>query len=163
MHVGRALRIFRHKQAISPVISTVILTGAVLAISFVVLSWAQYRSSAYQDQFSEAVDRNIAKLKERLAYEFIFYDQNSKKLSVYIINYGTINMTIRTVYVSNATWFVVFSNVNLKFLNGTSTSVLNSGDEGFFVLSLNGLIEGKTYSVRIISGRGSNFDGSFIA
>ncbi|MGC9094895.1 MAG: archaellin/type IV pilin N-terminal domain-containing protein [Candidatus Bathyarchaeia archaeon] len=156
-------RKFRYKRAISPVISTVILTGVVIAMSFVVLSWAQYRSSAYQSEYGEAVDGDIAKLKERLAYEFIFYNSTGKALSVYIMNSGAINVAIQTVYVSNATWLVVFQNVNLKFLNGTSTQVLNSGDEGLFVLSLNGLVPGKTYSVRIISGRGSSFDGSFVA
>jgi hypothetical protein len=157
-------RLLQNRRAISAVISNVILVGAVIAVSFVVLFWAQYRSSAYNEQYSEAMNSDIAKLKERLVYEYVFYDEGEDKLYVYLMNVGTVNnVTVQTVYVRNSTWFTVFSSVELKFLNGTSTNDLDIESEGYFILSSVNLISGESYSVRIITERGSIFDISFVA
>jgi hypothetical protein len=140
----------------------VILTGAVIAVSFVVLFWAQYRSSAYNEQYSEAMNADIARLKERLAFEYVFYSGGN--LTVYLMNCGTIdNVNITTVYVKNNTWFTPFSSIGLKFLNRISTNDFDIGEEGYFVLSSVSLVAGKSYSVRVVTGRGSTFDHTFIA
>ncbi|MCK4425030.1 hypothetical protein KAU93_05020, partial [Candidatus Bathyarchaeota archaeon] len=106
---------------------------------------------------------DIAKLKERLTFEYIFYDNTPNNLSVYLMNSGTIdNITIQTVYVKNSTWLNTFSKPNLKFLDDTGAQDLDVREEGYFVLSVN-LVSGKSYSVRIVTKRGSTFDHAFIA
>ena len=128
--------LFQSRQAISAVISNVILVGAVIAVSFVVLFWAQYRSSAYNQQYSEAMSSDIAKLKERLVFEYVFYRESEESLEVYLMNCGTVdNVTVQTVYVSNSSWLRIFSGIELRFLNGTLTENLDIGDEGYFTLS----------------------------
>lgn len=154
------------RRAISPVISQMILTVAVIAVGFVVLGWTQYRSSVYNEEYSEVMDADIARLKERLAFEYVFFNESESKLSVYLLNCGTVDdVTIQTVYVRNNTWFETFtkSQINLRFLNETSTENLDVGEEGYFVLSSLDDLEAETsYSVRAVTGRGSTFGHTFI-
>lgn len=164
MDLRKIRKLLHKRRAISAVVSNVILAGAVIAVSFVVLFWARYRASAYNEQYGEAMNADIARLNERLAFEYVFYDSGGSNLSVYLMNCGTINnVTIQTVYVGNSTWFIPFSTIGLKFLNGTSTNDLDIGEEGYFVLSSVSLVAGKSYSVRIVTGRGSTFDHTFVA
>lgn len=165
MNLRKVWNLLRERHAMNVVISNVILTGAVIAVGFVVLAWTQYRSSAYNKQYNEAMDANIARLKESLAFEYVFYDSDESELLAYLMNCGTIDeVAIQTVYVKNNTWFGTFtSEIALKFLNGTSTQSLNIGEEGFLALSSVGLVTGKGYSMRIITGRGSAFEYLFVA
>lgn len=161
MDLRKIRKLLHKRRAISAVVSNVILAGAVIAVSFVVLFWARYRASAYNEQYGEAMNADIARLNERLAFEYIFYNEGN--LTVYLMNCGTVNnVTIQTVYVGNSTWFIPFSSIGLKFLNGTSTNDLDIDEEGYFVLSSVSLA-GKSYSVRIVTGRGSTFDRTFVA
>jgi len=160
-------KLLRERCAISVVISSVILAGAVIAVGFVVLFWAQYRSSAYTEQYSEAMNADIARLKERLAFEYIFYDRDGNDLSVYLMNCGTIgNITIQTVYVKDSTGFSiqVNSSITLMHFNGDEIADkdLDRVEEGYFVLPSLNLVAG-SYSVRIVTGRGSTFDCTFAA
>ncbi|MFP3984952.1 MAG: hypothetical protein ACLFU9_03165 [Candidatus Bathyarchaeia archaeon] len=162
----KVVKLFRNKRALSAAISNVILTGAVIAISFVVLVWAQNRSDSYNTQYGDAISADIAKLKERLAFEHVFYSSGNSELWIYLINCGTINeVSIQAVYVRNATWYRMFSQseFDLKYLNQTSTQSLNIGEGGYLVLSQISLVSGRSYSVRIVTGRGSNFDYTFVA
>jgi hypothetical protein len=171
MNLKKARKRLHERCAISAVISNVILAGAVITVSFVVLFWAQYRSSAYNEQYSEAMNADIAKLKERLAFEYVFYDKAKANLTVYLLNCGTIdNVTVQTVYIyfsGNGTLVKVFSRPTLTYFNDTQTQIadqdLDKGEEGCFVLSSLSLETGVSYSVRVITGRGSTFEYTFIA
>jgi len=169
MDLRKTWKLVRERRAISVVVSNVILTGAVIAASFVVLYWTQYRSSVYNEQFSEAMNADIARLKERLAFEFVFYNYSGSGLSVYLMNCGTVDdVTIQTVYVKDATGVLirVSSSITLMHFNGTQIADkdLDRGEEGYFVLSsLNPLLTGASYSVRVVTGRGSSFDSTFVA
>jgi len=164
MDLRKVWKLLRERRAVSTVVSSVILTGAVIAVSFVVLFWAQYRSSAYNEQYSEAMNADIARLKERLAFEYVFYSGGN--LTVYLMNCGTIdNVTVKTVYVSNSTSVKVFSTINLTNFNGVEIADqdLDRGEEGCIVLSSLSLQAGTSCSVRVVTGRGSTFDHTFVA
>jgi hypothetical protein len=166
MDLRKIWKLLRERRAVSTVVSNVILAGAVIAVSFVVLFWAQYRSSAYNAQYSEAMNADIARLKERLAFEYVFYSGGN--LTVYLMNCGTIdNVTVRTVYVKDATGapIQVSSSITLMQFNGTQIADkdLDRGEEGYFVLSSLSLSTGASYSLRIVTGRGSTFDHTFVA
>jgi len=168
MDLRRLWKRIRERRAVSVVVSNVILTSAAIAVSFVVLFWAQYRSSAYNEQYSEAMDADIARLKERLAFEYVFYNQSGSSLSVYLMNCGTIdNVTVRTVYVKDAAGALiqVSSSITLMQFNGTqiADNDLDRGEEGYFVLSSLSLATDAGYSLRVVTGRGSTFDHTFIA
>jgi hypothetical protein len=168
MDLKKVWKLLHERRAVSAVVSSVILTGAVIAVSFVVLFWAQYRSSAYNEQYGEAMNADIARLKERLAFEYVFYDRSGVRLLVYLMNCGTIdNVTVQTVYVKDAAGapIPVSSSITLMHFNGTQIADkdLDRGEEGYFVLSSVSLVAGKSYSVRVVTGRGSTFDHTFIA
>ena len=169
MESRKVWKLLHRRRGVSVVVSNVILTGAVIAVSFAVLFWTQYRSSAYNEEYSEAMNADIARLKERLAFEYVFYNTtNPKTLSVYLMNCGTINdTTVKTVYVTTSTGepIKVFSNITLMNFNDDEIADqdLDKGEEGYFVLSSPGLAPDTSYSVRVVTGRGSTFDHKFIA
>ena len=169
MNLRKIWKLLHGRRGVSAVISNVILTGAVIAVSFVVLTWAQYRSSAYNDEYSEAMDADIARLKERLAFEYVFYDQSGRTLTVFLMNCGTINdTTVKTVYVTTSTGepIEVFSIITLRDFDGNEIpdQDLDRGEEGYFTLSLSPPdLAPDSYSVRVVTGRGSTSDHAFIA
>ena len=169
MFARRVPRIITNKRAVSNVISAVILTGAVVALSLSVFAWAQSRSSDYSREYSETVDAETAKLREKLAFEYIYYEDNpSNDLSIYLLNCGTIDtIQIKTVYISDSsnTLLETFSNPQLYlFQSLVEISDLDRGEEGRLVLTLSAsLDEGAYYCVKIITGRGASFDSNFVA
>ena len=170
MVVGKISRIIFDKRAVSNVISAVILTGVVVALSLAVFGWAQSRSSDYNREYSETVDAETAKLREKLAFEYVYYyeDNPSEKLSIYLLNYGTIDdVQIKTVYIydsSGALCFEPFSEPPLYlFQSWDEISELDRGEEGRLVLTLPdpGLSSGY-YGVRVVTERGATFDTNFV-
>jgi hypothetical protein len=167
MDLRKVWKLLRGRRAVSAAISNVILTGAVIAVSFVVLTWTQYRSSAYNEEYSEVMNADIARLKERLAFEYVFFNQSESKLLVYLMNCGTINdTTVKTVYVTTDIGEVkeVFSDINLMDFSDVEIADqdLDKGEEGYFVLS-SLILNPDSYSVRVVTGRGSTFDHAFVA
>lgn len=169
MFARRVPRIIFNKRAVNNIISAVILTGAVVALSLSVFAWAQSRSSDYSKEYSETVDAETAKLKEKLAFEYVYYEDNpSKNLSIYMLNCGTIDdIQIKTVYISDSsnTLLETFSNPQLYlFQSLVEIPDLDRGDEGRLVLPLSiSLDDGAYYYVKIITGRGASFDSNFVA
>ena len=169
MLVRRILRIIFDKRAVSNVISATILTGVVIALSLSMFSWAQGRTSVYNNEYRETVDAETAKLKEKLAFEYVYYydDNPSKKLSIYLLNWGTIDdIQIKTVYIydsSGALCCEPFSEPPLYlFQSMDEISDLDKGEEGRLVLSTN-LDEGVYYCVKVVTVRGASFDSNFVA
>ena len=163
----RILRFLSDKRALSDVISATMMAGTVITLSFVVFAWSQNISSNYNHQFSQSVGVEVDRLKEKLVFEYIYYNTTStpKSLKLYLLNSGTIdNVTILNIYVSNSSgWLQSFSSPSLKLLNGTSVSGLDKGKEGYTVLSLSPNLKSAYYSVRIVTKRGAIFDSSFVA
>jgi len=168
MLARRIPRIIFDKRAVSNVISATILTGVVIALSLSMFTWAQGRTSVYNREYKETVDAETAKLKEKLAFEYVFYGNPSDDITVYLLNCGTIDdVEIKNVYVSNSTWLSNPSFSTLKFLNGPEIpdQDLDVGEEGYFVLSplSTNLKRGAYYCVKIITERGASFDSNFVA
>jgi len=167
MLVRRIPRIIFDKRAVSNVISTTILTGVVIALSLSMFTWAQGRTSVYNNEYKETVDAETAKLKENLAFEYVYYN-SSKKLSIYLLNCGTIDdIQIKTVYIydSGNTLLETFSNPQLYlFQSLVEISDLDRGEEGRLVLTPStSLGQGAYYCLKIITGRGVSFDSNFVA
>ena len=168
MFARRIQKIIFDKRAVNNVISAVILTGVVVALSLSVFAWAQSRSSDYSKEYSETVDAETAKLKEKLAFVYIYYESSSHDLSIYLLNCGTIDaIQIKTVYISDSgnTLLQTFSDPQLYlFQSLTEVSDLDRGEEGRLILTLStSLDDGAYYYVKIITGRGASFDSNFVA
>jgi len=147
------------------VISSVIMASVVIALSFGVLAWSQFRTSDYAENYGETTDAEIARLKERLTVEYIFYDGSSGNIRIYLLNCGAIgNVTIESVRVQNDLGYSEdFLITELTFLNGTinPSHYLDMGDEGYLILPCGSL--GGKYFVRIFTERRSLFDSGFVA
>jgi len=156
-------RLFLDRHAVSVVVSTLIMVGAVIALGFAVLSWTYSRSSTFNTEYANLVEANTDKMKEKLVFEYVFYNASQSELTVYLINCGKSNdVSLANVYLSNGSWFQSFSDIELRFLNGTLTESLDIGEEGYFKLSVS-LVANTSYSIRIVTGRGRLFDTTFIA
>lgn len=81
-------KLFLKKYGISPVISTTILAGAVIALGFVVFIWTYNRSLAFNVEYTNVVETDLARIKEKLIFEFVFYNTSDKELTVYMMNCG---------------------------------------------------------------------------
>lgn len=162
MKLRKVAKLFRDRGGVSTVVSNVILVGAVIAIGFGVMAWTYSQSSLYQAQYRELVNSDIDKLRERVSFEYVFYDNTTESLSVYLMNSGKVgNVNIATVYVYVSN-YPPFTNITLKFLNEAPTTYLDMGQEGYFALSVT-LQSGNTYTVKVVTGRGSSFENTFVA
>jgi hypothetical protein len=165
---ARTYKIFRRifdKRAVSNAISATILTGAVIALSLAVFGWSESRSSDYSKEFSDTVDAETERLKEKLVFEYVSYGNPSEDITIYLLNCGTIdNVEIKSVYVSNSTWLHTFSTPTLHFLDGTTIpdQDLDVGEEGYFFLSPLSLSSGY-YNVKVVTERGATFGSNFMA
>ena len=157
-------RMFLDRHAVSVVVSNVILTTAVVTLGLTVLVWTYSRSSAFNSEYADVVDENLARIKEKLIFEYVFHDRSGSELEVYLMNCGTVDdMCLVNVYVSNNSWLQQFSDIDLRFLNDTSTSGLDVQEEGYFKLTSLDLVAETSYSIRVITERGRWFDATFIA
>jgi len=168
-----AIRKLLDKRAVSLVVSAVIMTGAAIALGFAVLAWSQSRSSEYIKEYGEATDAEMARLKERLTVEYVFYNEMNGEITIYLLNCGAIDVKIQSVHVINGSnpWHQTFSSLSLRFFNGTliPDGDLDVGEEGYVVLPnppappLPTLKEDTYYYVRVVTERGSLFDSGFVA
>ena len=166
MLVRRISRIIFDKRALNNVISATILTAVVITLSLVVFGWAQSRSSDYNSEFSETVDAETARLKEKLVFEHKFYDNSSDTLEVFLLNCGTIDgIKIQTVFIYDSSSTLIVSNpilYSFQSLDEISGQVLDKGDEGRLVMELSSSLSGFC-NIRLVTVRGATFDSEFVA
>ena len=165
MLVKRIFRIFLDRKAVNNVISTVILTGAVIALSLAVFGWSESRSLDYSEEFAETVDAETARLKEKLVSEYVFYGDPSFDVSLYVLNCGTIDdVQIKSVHVVKSVVLESFLTPTLYLLNGVQIpdQDLDVGEEAYFVLSLTSALSSGYYSMRIVTVRGAIFYEDFV-
>ena len=155
-------RLLFNRHAGNIVISNIILIGVVIALGLTTLNWTYQKSLSVNDEFADFTEAKLASVKEKLVFEYIFYNSSENKLTVYLMSCGKSNdVRSASVYLSNSSWGQSFSGIELRFLNGTLTQGLNIGEEGHFILSVD-LVANTTYSIRIATGRGRLFDTTFI-
>jgi len=157
-------KMIAERRAISPVISNLILVAGVIAVGFAVLAYINSNGSIFAQEYGRTVTSDINTLKERLAFEYVFYNSTTRDLSLYLLNYGAINnVNLSAIYLGNSSWHTAFSGIQLRYFNGTEASALNIGEEGYCLLPPTTLVSGKAYTVRITTKRGSVFGYTFVA
>lgn len=159
-------RLIAAERAVNAVISNLILIAAVIVIGFAALAYVNSTSNNYVTQYGQSVNSDIDKLRETVAFEYVYYNSTSvpKTLSVYFMNAGKINnVIISNSTVSNSTWSTTFNCIGAtKYLNNTSTGAFSMGEEGYFIQTLNiALVSGSDYTIKIKTGRGSVFEYIF--
>jgi hypothetical protein len=147
------------RRALTPVISSIIMASVVIALSFGVLVWSQFRTSNYAENYGETTDAEIARLKERLTVEYISHNGSSGNIRIYLLNCGAIdNVTIHNVHVNNASWHEDFPSPSL-----IPDQALDRGEEGYLILHCGNLAAGTYYFVNILTERRSLFETGFVA
>jgi len=163
-HFRNIFKIFINKKAVSVVISTTLMTSAVMALGFVILFWTQEKAFEANSEYSENTDLNIAKIGEELIIEHIFYDYNENTLKIWLLNCGKTNsIQLTQILLSNSSWSQTCTDFELKYLNGTSTESLNVNEEAVIELSVNLVTYFVNYDIQINTERSRQFVSEFIA
>jgi hypothetical protein len=157
-------RLLKSRRAVSAVISNMILIGAVIAVGFAVLGWTYSASNSYVTQYGTSMRSASEELMESLSFEYVFYNNSARNLTVYVMNCGKIgNVSVVAAYVSNTSWSANSYSINIYLLNKTAASVLDIGQEGYFTWPSITLQTGNSYTVKILTWRCSSFEGTFAA
>ena len=161
--IKKIRRLFLDGRGVNVVISNVLMACAVIALGFAVLYWTQQKSLDANIEYADTTDENIARIKEKLVFEYVSYNISQKELTVYLINCGKSNdVSLASVYLSNSSWSKSFFEIELRFLNGVLTQSLDILEEGRFQLSV-GLVANTSYFIRLITKRGRLFATTFVA
>lgn len=153
--------LFKNRQAVSSVVSSLILIAAVISVGMVALGYARSTSINYQTEYAQTINSDINKLKETLIFEYAHYDNSSKTLSVYILNSGTVDVTINAISINNSQ----VSLPNLYLLNSPAQNVTNigKGTEVYFQLDLSSLnLQSGTYMIKLTTRSETNFAYNFL-
>ena len=81
-------RLLFNKHAENTVVSSVILAGAVIALGLATLNWTYQKSLITNDEYADVTEANLASIKEKLVFEYIFYNSSENELTVYLMNCG---------------------------------------------------------------------------
>ena len=152
--------LFKNRRAVSAVVSNLILIAAVLAIGLVALGYARSTSINYQTEYAQTMSSDISKLKETLIFEYAHFDSN--QLTIYVMNSGSVNVTIKTISINNSP--VPSSAMTIYPMSGfqpLSDEVIAHGTEVRIVLDTTGLTNSGENSVKITSWSDSNFAYNF--
>jgi len=157
------------KRAVSVALTTMIITAGVIAAGIAVLYWAYSWGNVANSQYASTVANNQNSIQESIAFEYVNYSNigSTGQLTVYVINSGlSNNVTLTRLYIWNSANQLIGTYNILQLYrtsNGTaiSNNSLNIGDEGYFNVTTPTLASGGWYTIRVVTGRGRNFDYSF--
>jgi hypothetical protein len=143
-----------------------IITAGVIAAGIAVLYWAYSWGNIANNQYASTVANNQNSIQENIGFEFVNYNSTNYQLKVYVINSGlSNNVTLDRLYLWNsANQPIGTYNITQLYLTsnpGTPISSLNKGGEGYFTVTPSPRLSSGYYTLRIVTGSGRNFDGSF--
>lgn len=147
-------------HAVNTVIANMILIAAVIVMGFVVLSYVLSNSNDYKTEYQQTVSAEIQKLKETLAYEYIYYNSTSKELSIYVMNAGTIDLQVDKVYLNTATESFAFRIFDLSGQEKTDKTIAVRQERVIIVSNLD--LSSGVYTVKLMTTRGLIFANNFL-
>ena len=155
-----------NKKAASVVISTLILSAGVLGMGIAVLYWAYSMGSIATRTYSMAEGNSSIAIQERLGFEWTDYSSSTNNITVNIINWGyTNNVTIAHVNLLDSRHQSLGGYDQPTLYNLTTSETIPSlsiTDEGYCQLTApTSPLPAGLYYIRIVTGRGRTFDGSF--
>ena len=157
-----------NKKGASQVVSTVVLTAGVLAMSIAVLYWTYSMGKIGNIEYEKSTTTSSNAVAERIGFEYVTYSNGEVTAS--IINWGKAdNITIAHVIIVDSNFNYVGSNTggNVVLRNvddGTALTdnVLHIGSDATFTTRITGQISSSDlYYLRIVTSRGRNFDFAF--
>jgi hypothetical protein len=131
-----------------------------------VLYWTYGVGNLANKQYADSVAVGSNAVVERLAFEYITY--SGSEVTVNVINWGKANnVSIARVYIYNSDHDVVGSSNEIELMDISTRrpiegNTLNISEEGYFTIDPSSQLQSSAYfTVRVVTERGRNFDGSF--
>lgn len=165
-----------NKKAASVVVSTIILTAGVIAMSIAVLYWTYSMGKIGNIEYAQNTNATSSAVGERIGFEYVNASNVNSipTLTAFVVNWGkSDNVAIAHVIILDSSYHYLGSNstpIVLKNIDFPYAKIpdnkLHLGRDGFFTTSLymqTQLNTNSLYYVRIITTSGRNFDGSFTA
>ena len=149
----------KNRRAVSAVMSNLILIGAVVAIGLVALGYTRTTSINYQTQYAETMNSDIGKLKESLIFEYVHYDSSSKQLSVYVLNSGTVDVVIKSVFINSSP--ISLPTIN-RMTDDQPLTIIGKGVEAYFALDLSSINLQTENTIKLETESDSNFAYNFL-
>lgn len=123
------------RQAISPVIATVILSGTVLVIGGAIWAYSIGATTVIADSYVEDTLSLVNEIIERFDVEHVQYRYSNHTLRVWIYNYGEVGVTV-DVYITAKTTIskekfsqIILSEQVKRVSFDFSSSALTTGDD----------------------------------
>jgi len=135
------------RKAISPVIASVILSGMVLAIGGMVWSYSYGAASFVATDYTNTTTDMVNTIAERFSIEHAYYDSSTEDLTVWIYNYGSIQITADITVTVDDTEYYSYTNV----------VDANSVEEALVILDVT-LVENDDLTITIETERGNTTD-----
>jgi hypothetical protein len=176
----RKLCIWLHNsRALSPIFATVLLATIIIVFGSVAYYYSSNITRTVTDDYVSTLSGNQQAIAERIGFENVVYDQNSKTLKVYIINCGIANnLQIDSVFIYDSSHNIVGRPYSDSFIlqpivsDGPSPTPitgnsLNIDKEASFSLTQvaksnnQPLDSGSIYIIHLITKNGSTFDYEF--
>jgi flagellin-like protein len=171
------IRIF-DKRALSPIFATLLLAAIVITFGTVAYYYASnVTTNATNSYVSSVADSKVA-ISERVGFENVVFTQNPANIRAYLINCGSLNLQLSTLFIYNSNQQVVGFNATLStnsplrniegdaLIAGNSLSI---GKEGYFDARLTKTGTDKVsslspgvYTIHLITKGGSTFDYQFV-
>jgi len=115
----------KERRAISPVISVVILSAVVMAVGGAIWAFSQGAMTITAEDYAEAVVNTTETICERFIIEKVIHDPETNILSIWVFNYGYIDIAVNVTYPDNP---VSWREVSSKHLEEISFD-FDPGDE----------------------------------
>jgi len=121
------------RKGVSPVIATVILSGVVLMIGGGLWSYSLGAASSVATDYTDKTTEMVHTIIERFNIEYVEYNSTSQNVTIWVYNYGSIQIKVDTKVTINGTNYYDYDRyVNVKSIEEVSIDVgvsLNSDDE----------------------------------
>lgn len=87
----------RSRRGLTPVVSSIIMCAVVLVIGASVWGVASSASSIMQTDYFDEVMESVEKIKERFCVENVGYNDTTKTLKIWVVNYGEIIINVTEI------------------------------------------------------------------
>lgn len=137
------------RKALSPVISTLILSAAVVAIGGSIWSYSISACTLIAEGYVNDTLELVNEVTERFMVEHVSYDSVADELSIWVYNYGNQKITVDT--------YANIKTSSSSFMDTDSGTVIQKGETKKIVISVSeSVVSGDKASIKIHSRRQNN-------
>jgi hypothetical protein len=138
-----------NRKALSPVISSLILSATVIVVGGTIWGYANGASTVIAENYVNDTLELVNEVTERFIVEHVSYDSGTDELSVWVYNYGDQKIIVDT--------YATITTSSTSFMDTESGTVLQKGESVEVIISVSGTVaSGDKASIKIHSRRQNN-------